>query len=384
MNIGLGCIWLKDRKRTRSYTAYSLFKSLRKLDDVNIYDLDASLKGSELFFHKLSNMIVHQGKLKSKYNFSNYYLRSLEKNLNRQIQKFENIDVIIETADIGVGVKRKIPFYLFQDLSIDVLIKHFQEHSHPVPGWEIFNLDDLYKRKEWQMRIYDQCIGVFAESKWLADSLVEDTGISTEKVHVVDLGINVKPELTYHSFGEKSKQDKTIFFIGRDFFRKGGHLVVEAFKLLRKNYSKKYKLIIAGPKSWPLEGRIPEGVQFIGDVSREIIQKYFQTSDVFCMPTYFEGGYAIVFTEALCFGIPCIGRNIQGMLEIIKPGVNGYLLNNDSIDELAELIVKVIEDDTMKSDVGRMSKSYQDYYSWDRVASDMIKIIKSNQHKISR
>ena len=381
MNIGFGCIWLKNRKRTRSHTAYSLFKSLRELDDVNVYDLDVSLKGSALFFHKLSNMVVHQGKLKSKYNFSKRYLKSLEGNLLHEIQKNKNIDAIIETADIGAI--KEIPFYLYQDLSIDVLIKYFQEYNHPAPGWEIFDLDDLYKRKEWQMRIYDQCAGVFAESKWLAHSLVEDTGISPEKVHVVDLGINVKPELTYHSFGEKNKQVKTIFFIGRDFFRKGGHLVVEAFKLLRKNYSKKCKLIIAGPKSWPLSGRIPEGVQYIGDASWENIRKFFQISDVFCMPTYFEGGYAIVFAEALSFGIPCIGRNIQGMSEIIKPGTNGYLLNSDSIDELAELIIKVIEDDKMKSGVERMSKSYQDYYSWDRVASDMVKIIKKDKCKMS-
>jgi len=261
-------------------------------------------------------------------------------------------------------------------LSIDVLIKYFQEYNHPAPGWEIFNLEDLYKRKEWQMRIYNQCAGVFAESKWLADSLIEDSGISPEKVHVIDLGIHVKPELTHHSFGEKGKQEKTIFFVGRDFFRKGGHLVVESFKLLRKKYSKNVKLIIAGPKSWPLTGGIPEGVRFIGDASKENIRKYFKTSDVFCMPSYFEGGYAIVFAEALCFGIPCIGRNIQGMSEIIKPVTNGYLLNSDSIDELAELIIKVIEDGKMKSGVEKMSKSYKDYYSWDRVALDMVKIIK--------
>ena len=206
MNIGFGCIWLEDRKRTRSHTAYSLFKSLQELDDANVYDLDASLKGSELFFHKLSNMIVYQGKLKSKYNFSKRYLKSSEGKLLQKIQKIKNIDAIIETADIGAI--KEIPFYLFQDLSIDVLIKHFQEYNHPAPGWEIFDLDDLYKRKEWQMRIYDQCAGVFAESKWLADSLIEDTGISPEKVHVVDLGINVKPELNYHSFGEKTSRIK--------------------------------------------------------------------------------------------------------------------------------------------------------------------------------
>ena len=100
-------------------------------------------------------------------------------------------------------------------------------------------------RKEWQMRVYDQCAGIFCESQWLADSLIKDTGISPNKVYIIDKGINVKPELTYHLVGEKSKQDKIILFIGRDFFRKGGHLVVKAYKLLRKNYSKNVKLIIS-------------------------------------------------------------------------------------------------------------------------------------------
>jgi uncharacterized protein YnzC (UPF0291/DUF896 family) len=127
LNIGFACIWLKDRKRTRSHTAYSLFESLRELDNVNVCDLDASLKGSALFFHKLSNMIVRQGKLKSKYNFSKRYLKSLEGNLLHKIHKIKNIDAIIETADIGAI--KEIPFYLFQDLSIDVLIKHFQEYN---------------------------------------------------------------------------------------------------------------------------------------------------------------------------------------------------------------------------------------------------------------
>jgi len=381
LNIGFACIWLKDRKRTRSHVAYSLFKSLRELDDVNVYDLDASLKGSALFFHKLSYIIVYQGKLQSKYNFSKRYLKSLERNLLHEIQKIKDIDAIIETADIGII--KDIPFYLYQDLSLDVLIRYFQEHNHPAPGWEIFNLDDLCKRKEWQMKVYSKCRGIFAKSRWLANSLINDTGIPVEKVHLVDVGINVKPEMRGHQNELKNKKGKIILFIGRDFNRKGGTLLVEAFKLLKERHHKKIKLIIAGPKNWPLPGKVPEGIQFIGDVSCQILMRWFAVTDLFCMPSYFEGGYAIVFAEALCFGIPCIGQNIQGMSEIIKPGINGYLLNNDSIEELAELIIKVIEDDEMKSGVEKMSKSYQDYYSWDRVALDMVKIIKKDKREIS-
>lgn len=158
-------------------------------------------------------------------------------------------------------------------------------------------------------------------------------------------------------------------------------MVVEAFKFLRKDYSPNIKLVIAGPKSWPLREKIPEGIIFLGDASWEILRKYYMTADVFCMPSYFEGGYAIVFAESLSYGIPCIGRNIQAMPEIITPGVNGYLLNNEDEEELVILLVKVLEDDELKSRVEKMSRSYEDYYSWGRVASDMVRIIKTDQIK---
>ena len=66
------------------------------------------------------------------------------------------------------------------------------------------------------------------------------------------------------------------------------------------------------------------------------------------------------------------------MPEIITPGVNGYLLYNEDEEELAMLLVKVLEDDEMKNRVEKMSKNYKDYYSWDRIAGDMIEVIKND------
>jgi glycosyltransferase involved in cell wall biosynthesis len=358
-----------------------LYNSLEKLDDVKLYDIDVSERVGKLFFIKLLNIKYHKGKVKSKYKFSTAYLRILEENLINKIKTIQGLDAIIEMGDIGIA--EDIPFYLYQDLSLDSIIKYFQENNGDVPGWELFNLKDLYRRKEWQMKVYEKCAGVFTMSRWLADSLIRDIGLLPGKIHVVNAGINVKPVATNIAIEPKSKKDKIILFIGRHFFRKGGSLVVKAFKLLRKNYSSNIKLVIAGPESWPLGEKIPEGIIFLGDSSWETLRKYYMIADVFCMPSYFEG-FGIVFTEALSFGIPCIGRNIQGMSEIIKPGVNGYLLNSDSSDELAELIIKIIEDDKMKSDVERMSKSCQDFYSWDRIASDMIRIITHDQNRISQ
>jgi len=353
---------------------------LEKIDDVNVFDLDVSDRGSKLFINKVLNIKLLQGKVRSKHKFSKTYLRILERNLINKLKKTKNLDAVIEMGDIGIT--EDIPFYLYQDLSLDLIIKYFQENNGHVPGWELFNLEDLYKRKEWQMKVYKKCAGVFTMSRWLTDSLIRDTGLLPEKVYVVNAGINVKPITNDYFVESRNKKEKIILFIGRCFFQKGGSLVVKAFKFLRKNYSPNIKLVIAGPKSWPLREKIPEGIIFLGDTSWETLRKYYMMTDVFCMPSYFEG-FGIVFLESLSHGIPCIGRNIQAMPEVITPGVNGYLLNNEDEEELAMLLVKVLEDDEMKNRVEKMSKSYQDYYSWNRVASDIIKIIESNQNKIS-
>jgi len=380
LNVGFACIWLKNRKRTWSYIPHSLFASLEKIDGLELYDLDVSGRGTKSFINKLLNIKYYQGKAKSKYKFSTPYLRMLEENLINKVKTTQGLDAIIEIGDIGKV--EDIPFYLYQDLSLDLIIKYFQENNGRVPGWELFNLKDFYKRKEWQMKVYEKCAGVFAMSRWLADSLIRDTGLLPEKVHVVNAGINVKLVTDHFPVKSRENKDKYILFIGRCFSRKGGSLVVKAFKLLRKNYSSNIKLVIAGPKSWPLREKIPEGIIFLGDASWETLKKYYMMADVFCMPSYFEG-FGIVFLESLSHGIPCIGRNIQAMPEIITPGVNGYLLNNENEEELMMLLVKVLEDEEMKKRVEKMSKNYQDYYSWDRVASDMIRIITHDQNRIS-
>jgi len=376
LNIGFACIWLKNRKRTWSHVPYSLFTSLEKIDGIELYDLDVSTRDVKSFINKLLSIKYYKGKMKSKYKFSSTYLRILEENLIDKVKTTQNLDAIIEIGDIGII--GDIPFYLYQDLSLDLIINYFQEHNGHAPGWELFNLQDLYKRKEWQLKVYEKCAGVFTMSRWLADSLIKDTGLLPEKVHVVNVGINVKPVADYISVKPMNDNDKIILFIGRRFFRKGGSLVVKAFKLLRKNYSSNIKLVIAGPKSWPLREKIPEGIIFLGDASWEMLKRYYIMADVFCMPSYFEG-FGIVFVESLSHGIPCIGRNIQAMPEIIIPGVNGYLLDNEDEEELAMLVIKVLEDDEMKNRVRKMSKSYKDYYSWNRIARDMIEVIKMNK-----
>ena len=382
MNIGFACDWGENRGKAWSGAAYSLYESMKKLDGFNLCDLDVNVKGFELFLYKILNLKLYKGKITTKYGFSKLYLNSVKKNLFNNLNKFkkmETLDTILEIGDISII--KNIPFFIYQDLSLDLLIRYLKENSKEVPGFELFNLNDFYKRREWQLKIYEKCSGVFTMSKWLANSLVTDTGLPSKKIHVVHAGANIIPDkINYHLI--EKKRESIILFIGRDFFRKGGDIVVKAFKILKKKYSSNLKLIIIGQKYWPLNGEIPDGVVLLGDTSWEVIRKYYMMADLYCMPSRFEA-FGIVFTEALSFGVPCIGRKLCAMPEIIKPGINGYLLDNENPKNLAEIIVKVLEDVDMKFRMKKLSKHYREYYSWNRVASDIVKIMKYDQIKIN-
>ena len=379
MNIGFAWDWEGNREKNWNGIPYLLFESMKTLDEINVYDLKINIQGFELFLYKILNLDLYEGKITCKYTFSKLYLNSVKNklliNLNK-IKREETLDAILEFGDMSVI--KDIPFYIYQDLSLDLLIKYQKENSKLITGFEFFTINDLYKRREWQLKIYEKCSGVFTMSEWLAKSLVMDTNLPKKKVHVVHTAANVLPDKIDYNLLGKNKKEIMILFIGRDFFRKGGEIVVEAFKILKGKFSSKLKLVIVGQKYWPLNDEIPDGVVLFGDSSWKVLRNLYMTADLFCMPSRFEA-FGQVFAEALSFGVPCIGRNLCAMPEIIKPGINGYLLDNENPKNLAELMVKVLEDDDMKFRVKKLSKNYRSYYSWNRVAYDMVKIMKYDQ-----
>jgi len=66
--------------------------------------------------------------------------------------------------------------------------------------------------------------------------------------------------------------------------------------------------------------------------------KYISNADVLILPSLSEGVSRSVL-EALCLGIPCILRDVDGNRELIQEGVNGELFNSDA--ELLNLTLKL-------------------------------------------
>jgi glycosyltransferase involved in cell wall biosynthesis len=83
---------------------------------------------------------------------------------------------------------------------------------------------------ETQRRIFENCDAIFVTSEWVKKSVQSDYGIDADSIYVVGVGSTNHFDLRQ---GEKITNHK-ILFVGRDWQRKGGSVLIEAFERVRK------------------------------------------------------------------------------------------------------------------------------------------------------
>ena len=147
------------------------------------------------------------------------------------------------------------PIYVYQDLNLHYLIESSQNNSQSFKysGFQNVPADILDRRMRKQEIFYNQATGILTMSKWFSEYLIAQQGLPVEKVHYVGAGTNMNNLSLDHSHKERNK----FLFIGKDFFRKGGDLVYNAFVYLQNNLMPEAELYIIGPSDVPMEFNNP-------------------------------------------------------------------------------------------------------------------------------
>lgn len=264
--------------------------------------------------------------------------------------------------------------FIYQDLSVLYLkeLAETDQNLFKYSGFKNHSIKNITKRANSQLDFYKHCNGIFTMGHWLKKYLTDTNLIDSSKIHHVGGGVNIDISKIDYS----KKENNKILFVGKDFERKGGMLVVESFQYLSKNINIDAELYIIGPKTIDIKYD-NDNIHFIGEVSPKELHHYFNICDVFCMPSYFEA-YGLVFIEALCFGLPCIGRNCFEMPYFIDDNFTGYLINNDDIVDLAEKMNDLLTNTTIKNNVKNLKNNYIQEYSWDTVTNKILNIMEEN------
>lgn len=368
MRIGFACAWGREPERTWSGTPWGLRNALRR--QAEVVDLGVEYSTTRALLNLLYVRRRH-GQWASVYRWSSFKYRMLEKKLQASLRKV-SVDAVVEISDLAW---LDVPFYPYKDLTFAVLKEYYDPVLGGPGGFKGINLDDIKRREEHQHRLWESAAGIFAMSEWIADALVESSGVPRNKVFVVYAGLNSFEETT-EDYAELEasvtrREPAKLLFVGRAFFRKGGDTVLEALTQLRREYLPNLQLTVVGPDKWPLDGDVPEGVVFLGSRSPTEVARLYREHDLFVMPSRFEP-FGIVFIEALAHGLPVVARSDFAMPEIIEPGRNGALVDSDNPAELASAIVAVLEDHAVREFTARNAKEIRAKYSWEAVAGRML------------
>ncbi|MCX7998420.1 MAG: glycosyltransferase family 4 protein, partial [Leptospiraceae bacterium] len=195
----------------------------------------------------------------------------------------------------------------------------------------------------------------------------------------IDVAVIPNPIEKVENEVEKSFDPIKILYIGRLEWYKGIHVLVEAFKNLKKD---NLRLFIAGKgpefekikKSSCLDKRII----FLGFVSEKKKQELLKETNLTVIPSLWCEPFPIIALESLASGTPIVASNIGGLPEIVKDGYNGKLFEPGNSKELRDVLEKLVSNEEelkrfqnealesaryfqIKNHVDKLEKFYMDY-----------------------
>ncbi|MEL6981831.1 MAG: glycosyltransferase family 4 protein [Actinomycetota bacterium] len=260
----------------------------------------------------------------------------------RDMERHRPLDALFVHSQVpGVllgGVPSRVPTIVSLDATPLQIDRFAEAYNHQVRGSRIEGL-----KFELQRRSFRRASGLVTWSQWAADGLVDEYGVDPAQITVIPPGVDTSlwRRPTPRTMGRDTVR---ILFVGGSFERKGGDVLLDAFKqlmadpdVIASGLDVQLHLVTQGnPAPFP-------GVhvhQSLTPNSPELIE-LFQTSDIFCLPTKADCS-PLVLAEAAAAGLPTITTSTGAVAESVLDGTTGHIVTPDVqsiIDPLRRLVL---------------------------------------------
>ncbi|MBW4526554.1 MAG: glycosyltransferase family 4 protein [Phormidium tanganyikae FI6-MK23] len=220
-----------------------------------------------------------------------------------------------------------IPYVMLLDYTTALAEKNWS-------AWATFL--NARSREAWfecERLAYAKAKHIFSMSHVVKASLIQDYDVPDHKVTVVGSSGDFQQPYA----GDKTFGSRQILFNGSDFERKGGALVLEAFRQVKQAIPEA-KLVVIGKKLSIEES----GIENPGHIaSRSELHRLFLQSDLVVAPADCDP-FPTFLMEAMNYGIPCVVSDHDGMPEIVDHKVDGIVLNSLTAEQLANYLIDLL------------------------------------------
>jgi glycosyltransferase involved in cell wall biosynthesis len=267
----------------------------------------------------------------------------------------------------GIGKSLFRPYVIYEDTTPKIVEKKWP----PLVPSTVSNP----QYQELQTAVYRNATSILTSNDLCRQSIVNDYGVSPEKVTTIYQGCNFEPVLRK----ESTVDTRRILFVGYNFHLKGGPVLLEAFRQVRQRVPKA-QLFLVGPRLC-LE---QQGVFSLGRVtSRKHIWELLHTSVVFVLPSYFDAMPNAVL-EAMGIGLPVIVSDSCGSAELITDRVNGLVVPTGNSDDLACKLIELLLFPDFARELGHAAHHLvRNSLTWDIVSQNLYAALSSAQNSHS-
>ncbi len=198
-----------------------------------------------------------------------------------------------------------------------------------------------------------------------------------------------KPEeVSLDSLREKlgiRQEEFLISSIGRVGWRKGSFDIVQAVKQLLVDNSNFKVLLVGGEELQGEMNNIKKAVddnglgytiKLIGEIKISDVPLYLGISDVFVLPSYYEG-MPMSIIEAMRAGKPIISTTVGAIPDMIESGVSGILVTPGHPEEIASAVTKLRNDPILREKISKGARNaFEQGFETSKVVLDINNLYK--------
>lgn len=181
-----------------------------------------------------------------------------------------------------------------------------------------------------------------------------------------------------------------VGFAGQWAPEKGIGILLEAWKVVHRNLPKAELWLAGGTTLWKRRGEVPgasramaqvqsaldKNVRLIGSLPHREMPSFWNSLTIAAVPS-FQETFGLAALEALSCGIPVVASRVGGLPEIVSDGNCGILVNPGRSDELAQAILTLLTNESLRCRFARSARERAAAFSNERRSKEFLLLVKS-------
>ncbi|MEI7668873.1 MAG: glycosyltransferase family 4 protein [Pseudomonadota bacterium] len=180
----------------------------------------------------------------------------------------------------------------------------------------------------------------------------------------------------------KERDENLLLSIGVLNPRKGHHLTIESFAIVKKKFPFA-KLVIAGAapvnnyyeelQKLVIKLDLRDSVKFLINIPRSEIVALLKTANIFVLHSQ-EESQGIAICEALACGLPIVATKIGGIVNVVNDGSDGILVEYGNVEKFAKAISDIMTNKDLYNKISDNARVASNRFDWKNIAHDIIQV----------